>query len=222
MSSPLSVYSQTARLSRSTISICENIDECFNELLHEDKIAVAVSRKHATNSYVVPKDQIYCFDRRDNINTNSIVLLMRRRFEYMDDVNRMLFAFIEFGLLNKWQRDSQLHAKRFASNFDYSKMTIKHFVGAIVVLGICLAFTLIAFSLELFVHFLLRRFESHRRCRHICVVIGRLIDGKRYCLIESASLEAIKRRHKMQLQLRQQQQHVQRLRRRQRQLRIAQ
>lgn len=69
---------------------------------------MAVSRKWVERSELFASNQIYCFNRAENIHNYSISLNMRKDFPYTGEVNEIIRNALEAGLILKWEHDGQL------------------------------------------------------------------------------------------------------------------
>lgn len=142
--------------------------------------AVAVMRKHAMNCPTVAKEDIFCFDRSQNIQDIGISMMVRPQFELLPKMNRMLRYSMESGLFAKWERESGGAIYGTGSNvFEYNRITWKHFVGALIHLCAGLMAGLIVFCLEKIIYRFARVFHHSKFWR----VTERLIDGHRYELL---------------------------------------
>lgn len=163
-----------------SINLCENINDCLATLAWNRYAAVAVSRKYASSSPAISNDQIYCFDRRQNIRSISISMVTRHDLDYLTKINRLLQYSVESGLFLKWERDSRSQIdKDDSSTIVYHRITWEHLAGGMIVITIGLAVSSCVFVLELFVK---RMRRIHRRSKY-WKVTERLIDGHRYELL---------------------------------------
>ena len=72
------------------------------------KYAVAVSRKWVQRSELFASNEIYCFNRAENIQNYSISLNIRKGFPYIGEVNEIIRNALEAGLILKWEHDGHL------------------------------------------------------------------------------------------------------------------
>lgn len=153
------LFSQASRYVQSHYTLCENnIDECLQLLLENDKLAVAASRLHAENSAVVTKDEIFCFLRENNIYSYSVAMPMRVDFHLLPVINSIIRQLFEFGLVERWDKLSQaiatsaLAAKlaQFgdASESNLVVLTVGHIMGAIFIMLFGQSLALCAFCAE--------------------------------------------------------------------------
>lgn len=58
---------------------CFLMDRCLENLKDNDKLAVAISRQHATNAKIsLTEDDMFCFEKANNVFGYSIVMLFKR------------------------------------------------------------------------------------------------------------------------------------------------
>lgn len=156
------------------------MNDCLATLTSNRFTAIAVSRKHVSNSVSISKDKIFCFERSQNIRSIDISLLVRHDFNILAELDRLIRYSVEAGLFLKWERDSNSPDSNGKSDsIRYNQITWEHFVGGVLMLCIGYMFGMIAFFLELFVKHMRR---AHRRNK-FWIVVERLIDGHRYELL---------------------------------------
>lgn len=136
------------------------------------------------NSPIGADQSIYCFGREENIKSISISFLTRSNYELLPKINRKLRAFIESGLLEKWERDSTLLAHRSGpkNSLHFHRMTMEQFFGVFSVFGWLILMCWLVLLLELLAH-RGRRYFSRSWMRRVCVVVERIVDGRRYTLL---------------------------------------
>lgn len=160
--------------------ICDDIDTCLSELRSSEGIALAISRKHITNSPLFSTETIYCFSREQNIQTIPISFLMGPHFELLPRINQYLRMFMESGLLAKWERDSTANVQAFGANsYTFDRIILHHFVGSFTmwICGCILA--ALVLLIEIIIHRTLQH-SKRRIIRSISLIIAKLIDGRRY------------------------------------------
>lgn len=162
------------------INICENINDCLATLAWDPYVAVAVSRKQVLNCLAISNEEIYCFEKIQNIRSIAISMVARHRYALLTKMNRLIQNAIESGLFLKWERDSILsNQKDESDNIRYNRVIWGHFGGTMIIITAGLTISAMVFAFELFVK---RMRRVHRRSK-FWKVAERLIDGHRYELL---------------------------------------
>lgn len=87
---------------------CFDMDKCLLDIKNNEKVAVAISRQHAMNAKVpITDEDMYCFEKADNIFTFSVVMLFKRDHHLLPSVNTLIRYISEFGFILKWKRDAE-------------------------------------------------------------------------------------------------------------------
>lgn len=159
--------------------ICQNNDECLEELDWNNRLAVAVSQKHAMNNPVIPNWKIYCFPNTENIFNYPVSMYMRVGHPLEREINEITQRTLEAGLLAKWAVDSRMAFKQEARTpIRTKKLTIENISLILFLCGSFLTFAVLAFIAELIVH---RRARSPGAGR-FWTTADWLIDGDRHFL----------------------------------------
>lgn len=145
----------------------------MEKLASDEKLAVAVSRLHATNTLVISQSQIFCFPRTKNIYSYSVAMPIRMDFHLLPTINYNIRQLLEFGLIERWNKLSQ----SIAANEEIKKslahasegndshlvvLTIAHIMGALMIMFFGHILAIIAFGLEQLVHRRMCRPQSWR------------------------------------------------------------
>lgn len=86
----------------------EKMDKCLLELKNDKELAVAISRQHAMNAKVaITEEDMFCFEKVDNIFSFSVVMLFKRDHHLLPSVNTLIRRITEYGFILKWQRDAE-------------------------------------------------------------------------------------------------------------------
>lgn len=129
---------------RNSFHLCENTDECFLKLKYDDYLAVATSREHAMNNPVLPKTNVFCFPKTDNIYSFSVAMLTKKYFHLLPKMNSIIRRVSEFGLLQKWAQDNSAATLKLMQNQQKSEseddndglvvLTVGHITGALIIM----------------------------------------------------------------------------------------
>lgn len=150
----------------------------FNE---NDDLAVAVSREHAWNNPFVLKQEIYCFDRKENIYSYNVVLLMRKNYKYLEKINKIILRAVESGLLRKWLKDSQLMHKQTQNRNNVVKFSVAHIGSALLAIGIGSSLAILTAIAEQYTFYRIQ----DENCHTFWLFANKFFDGRRfYCLVD--------------------------------------
>lgn len=69
--------------------------------------AVGISREYVSSQPAFLSDEIYCFRKRNHIESYQVAFLVRRDRDLMNLLNKEIAAFSEAGLVAKWIRDNK-------------------------------------------------------------------------------------------------------------------
>lgn len=143
---------------RNSFHLCRNIDECFLKLKFDDYLAVATSREHAMNNPVLPKTNIFCFSKANNIYSFSVAMMTKKYFHLLPQMNSIIRRVSEFGLLEKWAKDNSAGALKLIQETDDGGdddglvvLTIGHITGAMIIMFLGYTVALCAFIGEMIV-----------------------------------------------------------------------
>lgn len=183
---------------RHQYTICALTDECLERLLRHDDLAVAVARQHALNSAIISKSDLFCFPRTANVYSFSVTMLTQRQFHLLNNINSVIRRVMEFGLIQKWDKDSdtlqqlrlQIEAnKRAAAGHvvnavaddadggdEVVVLKVDHIMGALILLGCGHALALATFVAEV----LLNLARTRRRWGWFARMCDAFLDSRRY------------------------------------------
>lgn len=139
---------------------CLDLEKCLLYIKNDKKVAIAVSRHHADNNEVIPRSQMYCFAKKDNIYTYSVSMLTKKQYHLLDKVNSIVRTISESGLLHKWESESSNAAEEESSADANSegphgnaiKLKIEHVQAGFLLLGIGSILGAIILLLEIAFH----------------------------------------------------------------------
>ncbi|XP_005180602.1 uncharacterized protein LOC101891574 [Musca domestica] len=155
----LSKEGETFRYVREHFHMCYNIEECLHRAAVDPKLAVAVSRQHSFYNPRIPRDNLYCFDRNENIYVYLVTMLLPKKFHLLHKINPVIQHIIESGHLHKWARDLDMRRKiveeiQRAHEEPFKSLTLDQVIGPFALHFILLLFALFVFGVELLVHWL--------------------------------------------------------------------
>lgn len=160
------------------LTICPDIDECLVQLADNDKLAVAVSRKHALNNAVIPNWMIYCFEDTKHFYGYPISLLMPQNHPLKLVINEHIQWALEGGLFIKWLSDSKVNFKQ-QSRIDYISAHPVKFEQISIGWVFLLFFTSLAFIIFIVEHIINLNIKKSNT-RQIWIIANMLFDGQRY------------------------------------------
>lgn len=161
--------------------ICEHINDCIEQLLnnnYKDDLAVGGSRQNILNSPSYSPSKIYCFDRLENIRSYSIALYMQKRFYLKEKVNDIITELFKGGLLEKWDKQSQMRRKYEVAYTIPLRLPVTHIMVPIVfVLGVGSFMSISTFIVEIYVFWKIEH-SKHK----IWIYLEQFFDGQRHYL----------------------------------------
>lgn len=140
---------------------CFEMDKCLLELKNDKQLAVAISRQHAVNAKVaITEEDMFCFEKADNIFSFSVVMLFKRDHHLLPSVNTLIRRITEYGFILKWQRDAEneklkeviLRSREKAQNRDQA-INMTQLFGLFALGGAGLMLASIIFIIEWIVFF---------------------------------------------------------------------
>ena len=151
---------------RQQYQMCYNIEQCLKEAATNDRVAVAVSRQHTFYNPRIPREDLYCFDRNENLYVYLVTMLLPKKFHLLHKINPVIQHIIESGHMQKWARDldmkriihEEVHKVREHSS---KSLTLAQVAGSFLFAFILLVLATLVFLLELWVHWMV----THKRTR---------------------------------------------------------
>lgn len=84
------------------------MDSCLMDLKYNSKEAVAISLQHAMNARAnLTENDIFCFDKANNIFSYSVVMLFKNDHHLLPLVNTLIRRIAEAGFILKWKADTE-------------------------------------------------------------------------------------------------------------------
>lgn len=159
--------------------VYDNLEFCLSQLDHNSRLAVAISREHSQNSRLLLAHDYHCFGKSNIIYEYALKFLVRKNFQYFNDLNRFIQMASSSGLIEKWRSKTQNRFDYTDSFFGY--LTFEYFLG-IVILGSILWILLIIFLfIERIVHAKNRKPNPTR----FWIIFEMVIDPDRHFMLEN-------------------------------------
>lgn len=93
---------------RDYYTACFEIDKCLLGIKTDKKLAIAISRQHSMNAKVpITDEDMFCFEKADNIFSFSVVMLFKRDHHLLPLVNTLIRRITEYGFILKWRSDAE-------------------------------------------------------------------------------------------------------------------
>lgn len=155
--------------------VCHDIDECLQRLKFDDNLAVAASRLHVQTQPF--QEDIFCFDKSQNVYDYSAVFLIQRNFPLKSEFIRLFDKIRYSGLIIKWQEDFVEYRRKARESFSEDNISIKALVPTF--LYIATPIISFVFALELLIYQ-----KSHsNNVNQLWINMDKFISGKRYYLL---------------------------------------
>ncbi|KAH8417987.1 hypothetical protein KR222_009809, partial [Zaprionus bogoriensis] len=153
---------QIFRYIREKFQICYNIVDCLNQAADNERIAVAVSRQHAFYNPRIPRDRLFCFDRKESLYVYPVIMLLPKKYQLLHQINAIIHQVIESGHMQKWARDLdmvRMIQEKIArvQEDNFKALTLAEFQGAFAFASILLLLASAVFGLECLVHWMVTR-----------------------------------------------------------------
>ncbi|XP_011200648.2 uncharacterized protein LOC105224298 [Bactrocera dorsalis] len=153
---------------REKFQMCYNIEECLNRAATDESFAVAVSRQHSFYNPHIKRDQLYCFDRNENIYVYLVTMLLPKKFHLLPKINPVIQHIIESGHMQKWARELDLKRRireeiQRAQKVLVKSLTINQIVGSFALHGMLSAVALVIFILEYWTHWMVVKRRTRLR-----------------------------------------------------------
>lgn len=142
---------------------CPEMDKCLTELGSNDKLAVAISRQHATNARIpLSNDDMFCFDKSNNLFSFSVVMLFKNDHHLLPPVNTLIRRITESGFIFKWKTDTEyLKFKEDIKARDPPEnakpLKLDHMLGSFLLLSVGLIASLLSFGFEWLAYYLAQK-----------------------------------------------------------------
>lgn len=135
-----------------SFEICENMDNCLNQLNFNSKLAVAVSYEYVRRNRLFPTSNVYCFEKYEIIHSFAWKFLVSKNFSHLNQFNRFLQAASMNGLVKKWQSDNRNQPKNKQPDKMLGDLTLAHLHGTQIIWFFLKAAALTIFFLERFIY----------------------------------------------------------------------
>lgn len=143
---------------------CMNMDQCLLEIKMDEKLAVAMSRQHAMNAKIpLNNDEMFCFDKADNIFSFSVVMLFKKDHHLLPSMNLYIRRITESGFILKWKLDSEylkfkeVIKKQFDGDDREKPLTLNHLLGMYLMMCVGISLSIFAFAFEWLVYYLAQK-----------------------------------------------------------------
>lgn len=95
--------------------ICEDLNICLKQLTRNRELAVAISREYVRHSRL--NNQIFCIEKSDVIYDYALKFLVRKNFQYLNELNIFIRMASTRGLVEKWHSEGRIrYQKKFNEN----------------------------------------------------------------------------------------------------------
>lgn len=143
---------------------CFEMDKCLVELKTNDELAVAISRQHAINARIpLNDDDMFCFDKADNIFSFSVVMLLKKDHHLLPPVNILIRRIAESGFILKWKADSEYlkfkedKKQRQDPHENSEPLNLGHLLGSFALMGVGVSIAVLTFGFEWIVYYLAQK-----------------------------------------------------------------
>lgn len=162
--------------------LCSSVDECLRDLIHDDRLAVAVSLKHAMHSAYIPQSMIYCFTDNEVLYNYPIAMYLMPNHVLRPQINQIIKWSLESGLFVKWNRDNEHtivgHNQRRPRTETGLRLTFEHIFAGLALYTVGMGLAIFAFFFEHVVHPKARQKKPSRLWKWLDMII----DGRRHFL----------------------------------------
>jgi hypothetical protein len=143
---------------------CYDMDKCLLEIKTDHKLAVAISRQHASNARIPLNDEeMFCFDKANNIFSFSVVMLFKKDHHLLPAVNVLIRRIAESGFILKWKADSEYvkfkeEVKQQGDPHENEEpLNLGHLLGMFALMFVGVSTALVAFIGEWIVYYLVHK-----------------------------------------------------------------
>lgn len=151
---------------------CTELEDCFDLLSYDGKLAVLVPRNVALNQQRKRDLDISCFPPDQNFCAMYVTLAFARDFQFMSRVNDIIQRLLEQGLFVKWERDYRARTYKWEDN-ETTDISFGHILGAMLSLATGYSLAFATLLLEIFVH-------KYRKYNRVFKILDKLGDPERY------------------------------------------
>lgn len=173
--------------------ICQYIDDCLVQLIDDDRLAVAISQKHALNNRLVASWNLNCFNGREIIYSYPLAIFTQSDHPLRQKIEQLTQMAVEGGLLNKWTSDATNEFKQEKLNKHYSKsLSIQQFAFPFTALCCSCAISFVAFLIE---HIVYKLARTNGKYQKYWKFLDKCLDGRRL-FFDNLQIVKIKRQVK--------------------------
>ncbi|CAD7006201.1 unnamed protein product [Ceratitis capitata] len=154
---------------REKFQMCYNIVDCLNDAATDNEgLAVAVSRQHFLYNPRIKRDQLYCFDRNENLYVYLVTMLLPKKFHLLHKINPVIQHIIESGHMQKWARELDLKRRireeiERARKVHVKSLTVEQVAGSFALHAMLSTLALLIFLLECCTHWLVVKRRTRLR-----------------------------------------------------------
>lgn len=179
VSSPrICLYQYPESLHQSFIT-CPHINSCLSETAEFDTIAIGASRRYILATSAYQSNDIYCFNRKENIAEYRISMLINTDFNRQHNIDEIIQHILEAGLFTKWHSEYTKVKIQSRIEFGSAYVTIEQLSAAWVfgIVGGSILST-ITFIAEITIY----RMNRKPKAALIWLYLERFFDGQRHYL----------------------------------------
>lgn len=159
--------------------LCDDIGAGLTELQNNLHSAVAVSHSYVLNTRQTGELNIQCLKNAETIYEYGLKILMKKDFQYVDDLNKLLRHADEAGLIKKWLSIREAKFKSGPTKVD--PLNLKFLEVFFYILGASAVLTTTIFIWEMIIHEKAREFNRSK----FWVWAEIFIDPERYFLLNN-------------------------------------
>lgn len=142
-----------------------------------DSIAFGESRQHILSSSAYNPNEVFCFDRHQNIADYRISMIIDAQVNHRHNINQHIRRILESGFITKWHSDHRRNHVDRTIDFGSSSIHIEQLHAPIVFILFCgWILSILTFISEIITERKLRDGNSSR----IWIYFEQFFDGKRH------------------------------------------
>lgn len=160
-------------------SPCPELETCLQQLLHNDRLAVAISKRHAMSNSHIPDRKIYCFGESNQITNYPVAFLIRTDNPLKQRIEEIIEMAHQGGLMAKWTKDfRRSKGKKHNEHSGPIQFKLEHIFAANVYFILSHTAGTLTLITECLIDWNARRYPNNWFWR-VAVIF---IDGRRYFL----------------------------------------
>lgn len=143
---------------RKMFDVCYNEEECVSEAASNPEKAVAISRLHTFYNPRIPRNNLFCFPREQNIHSFLSTILTSKNHHLLRKFNPIIQKLIESGHILQWAKNLDFQRKigdikkRMQEKKVY-KLSLEQVKGPFIYIFIVFGIAFVVFILEKWVVF---------------------------------------------------------------------